>query len=104
MLNLKINSHIEILKKMIAGSDVLIDPYRPGVLEKMGLSPEECFKINKKIVICRLTGYGQSGPLVLKAGHDLNYLANAGVLGVFGTKKGVPGFPNNILVKKIILL
>ena len=84
---------------MIAGSDVLIDPYRPGVLEKMGLSPEECFKINKRIVICRLTGYGQTGPLAMKAGHDLNYLANSGVVSTFGTKKSVLGFPNNILVQ-----
>lgn len=104
VLNLKSAHHIEILKKMITGSDVLIDPFRPGVLEKMGLSPEECFKINKRIVICRLTGYGQTGPLALKAGHDLNYLANAGVLGGFGRKGGVPGFPNNILVLFVLIV
>lgn len=99
ILNLKLAKHIVILKKLIAFSDVLIDPYRPGVIEKMGLGPEQCFKINKRIIICRVSGYGQTGPLALKAGHDINYLANSGVLGLFGSRKGVPMFPNNLLVK-----
>lgn len=90
--------HREILKTLVSGCDVLIDPYRPGVLEKMGLGPEDCFKINKRIIICRVTGYGQTGPLALKAGHDINYLSYSGALGTFGKSNQVPGFPNNILV------
>ena len=97
-MNLKLSSHIEILKKMVEKSDVLLDPYRPGVLEKMGIGAEECLRINPKIIICRISGFGQTGPLALRAGHDINYLANSGVQSVLGTKYGVPGFPNNILV------
>ena len=97
-MNLKLASHLAVLRKILENSDVLIDPYRPGVLEKMGLGPEECFKVNRRLIICRISGYGQTGPLVLKAGHDINYLANSGVLGHFGKKEGIPGFPNNILV------
>ena len=98
ILNLKLALHRDILKKLIESSDVLIDPYRPGILEKMGMGPEECFKINKRIIICRVSGYGQTGPLALKAGHDINYLSYSGVLGHFGRKDQAPGFPNNILV------
>lgn len=96
-LNLKESLHKEILKTLITKSDVLIDPYRPGVLEKMGFSPKECFAINPKLIICRISGYGQTGPLVNQAGHDINYLSYSGLLGLFGRKNENPGFPNNIL-------
>lgn len=97
---MKKTNHLAILKKIIEKSDVLIDPYRPGILEKLGIGPEDCFKINKRLIICRITGYGQNGPYSSLAGHDINYLSYSGMLSTFGEKKGLPGFPNNLLVIK----
>lgn len=63
--------------------DVLLEPFRPGVMERLGLGPEELTKLNPKLVYARLTGFGQTdGPLKLRAGHDINYLATSGVLSV----------------------
>jgi crotonobetainyl-CoA:carnitine CoA-transferase CaiB-like acyl-CoA transferase len=61
---------------------VLLDPYRPGVLEKAGLGPGDVMRGNPKLVYARITGYGQDGPLAMRAGHDLNYLAHCGLLDV----------------------
>ncbi|EYC04327.1 hypothetical protein Y032_0088g2145 [Ancylostoma ceylanicum] len=68
------------LRQLCRDSDVLLDPYRPGVLEKMGLDPVELLEENKGLVVCRLTGYGQTGPLAQEAGHDINYVAITGLL------------------------
>jgi alpha-methylacyl-CoA racemase len=95
---LKKPSHIDIFKTILKDVDVLIDPYRPGVLEKLGIGPKECHEINKKLIINRITGYGQEGTLKDRAGHDLNYLAYSGMLSTFGRKNEVPTFPNNLLV------
>jgi alpha-methylacyl-CoA racemase len=61
-------------------SDVVIDPYRPGVLEKLGLGPDFLFKVNKKAVLLRVSGYGQSGPMSQRPGHDLNYISSSGIV------------------------
>ncbi|VDM67596.1 unnamed protein product [Strongylus vulgaris] len=68
------------LKQLCKESDVLLDPYRPGVLEKMGLDPLDLLEENKGLVVCRLTGYGQTGPLAHEAGHDINYVAITGLM------------------------
>jgi alpha-methylacyl-CoA racemase len=65
---------------LIQRSDVLIDPFRPGTLEKLGLGPDECLKRNPKLVYARLTGYRRTGPYAKLAGHDINYAALSGVL------------------------
>ena len=68
------------IEELIANSDIIIDPFRPGVLEKLNLGPEFIFKINKKVILLRVSGYGQSGPMSLKPGHDLNYISTSGIV------------------------
>ena len=81
-VSLKHPSGVEVVHKLCCQADVLIEPYRPGVMEKLGLGPDTLFKDNPRLVYARLTGFGQSGPLARRAGHDINYLATAGVLSV----------------------
>jgi len=79
-LDLKCPEGVEAAKKLIASADGLVEGYRPGVMEKLGLGPDLCAEINPKLVYGRLTGWGQAGPLAKSAGHDLNYVALSGVL------------------------
>nr|CAG8606308.1 10016_t:CDS:2 [Entrophospora candida] len=88
---------IEIFKKLIRNSDVLIEPFRPGIMEKLGLGPDELFEINGKLIYARLTGFGQEGKYSKMAGHDINYLAVSGVLSLLGRKGENPMFPLNLL-------
>ncbi|XP_022701959.1 alpha-methylacyl-CoA racemase-like isoform X2 [Varroa jacobsoni] len=96
-IDLKQQRGRELLKKLADRSDVLIDPYRPGVLEGMGLGPIELFKTNPGLVVARITGYGQDGPLSKVAGHDINYVATSGVLSMLGKSKAPPFPPVNLL-------
>jgi alpha-methylacyl-CoA racemase len=99
-LDLKSKQGIEVLKRMCKNADVLIDPYRPGVLEKLGLDPNMLIeKINPRLIVARVTGWGQTGPLAQAAGHDQNYLSITGILSLF-TRNGThdrPIPPINIL-------
>ena len=74
-----------MVKDLCAKADVLIEPYRPGVMEKLGLGPNTLMGSNPQLIYARLTGFGQSGPLAWRAGHDINYLAISGVLSVSTT-------------------
>ena len=85
------------LIELISKADALIEGYRPGVMEKLGLGPDECFAKNPKLVYGRITGWGQDGPLAQAAGHDLNYLAITGALHSMGTKESIPPIPLNLL-------
>lgn len=91
-LNLKEEQGIEVAKKLIASADILIEGFRPGVMERLGLGPEECNAINPRLVYGRMTGWGQQGPLSHSAGHDINYLAVTGALHAIG-KRGEPPIP-----------
>jgi alpha-methylacyl-CoA racemase len=71
-INMKSEEGIACAKKLISSADALIEGYRPGVMEKLGLGPDECLKINPKLVYGRMTGWGQTGPLAQTAGHDIN--------------------------------
>lgn len=71
-----------MVQDLCARADVLIEPYRPGVMEKLGLGPEQLMSSNPRLIYARLTGFGQSGSLAWRAGHDINYLAISGVLSV----------------------
>lgn len=77
-LDLKSAKGASILKRLTQSSDVIIEPFRKGVMEKLGLGPDTLMKENKKLIYARLTGYGQTGPLAMKAGHDINYAAISG--------------------------
>lgn len=87
----------KILQKLIAGSDVLLEPYRPGVMESLGLGPDEVLKINPRLIFARLTGWGQTGSHARMAGHDINYIAASGVLSMIRRKGEKPLQPGNML-------
>lgn len=97
-LNLKEPKAIEIMKKLCQNSDVLIEPYRPGVMEKLGLGPEVLLRENPKLIYARLTGFGGDGRGVYapRAGHDINYIAVSGLLSMFGRKGEKPLAPVNL--------
>lgn len=80
VVDLKDPTAAAMLEPMIAEADVLIEQFRPGVMERLGLGYERARSLNKRLVYCSITGYGQTGPLATKAGHDLNYLVDAGLL------------------------
>ncbi len=83
--------------KMVAQCDLLIEGFRPGVMERLGLGPEECFARNEKLIFGRMTGWGQSGPLSQAAGHDINYIALAGALHAMGDADRAPTPPLNLV-------
>ena len=91
-VNLKSEAGVEVARKLIAQADVLIEGFRPGVMEKLGLGPEECLTLNPRLIYGRMTGWGQDGPLAHTAGHDLNYLSITGALHAMG-RKGEPPVP-----------
>ncbi|MEV7176028.1 CaiB/BaiF CoA-transferase family protein [Kitasatospora sp. NPDC093679] len=83
---------------LVARADLLIEGYRPGVAERLGVGPARCLARNPALVYGRMTGWGQDGPLADRAGHDIGYIATAGVLGlVAGEPGGPPGVPANLL-------
>ncbi|PPR26420.1 MAG: Acetyl-CoA:oxalate CoA-transferase, partial [Alphaproteobacteria bacterium MarineAlpha10_Bin3] len=95
-VDLKHKDGIAAVLRLVAGADAIIDPFRPGVTERLGLGPDDCSTINKRIVYGRMTGWGQDGPLSQAAGHDLNYLALTGVLDAIGPKE-TPVPPLNVV-------
>lgn len=95
-LDLKDSSSLAIVRKLIEQADVLIEGFRPGVMEKLGLAPDS-FPANAKLVYGRMTGWGQSGPLAQAAGHDINYIAISGALDAIGMAGGPPVIPLNLL-------
>lgn len=92
-LNLKTEEGREIFEKMAEKADVILESFRPGVMERLGISYEEISKINEGIVYCSLTGYGQTGPYRNLPGHDMNYIGYSGVLGLIGQRDGKPVVP-----------
>ncbi len=96
-LDLKSASAREAALELIAHCDALIEGMRPGVMERLGLGPEAAFRKNQKLVYGRMTGWGQDGPLAPRAGHDINYIALAGVLHAFGRKGAAPVPPLNLV-------
>jgi alpha-methylacyl-CoA racemase len=96
-VNLKAKEGIAVLRQMIQHYDVLLEPYRPGVMEKLGLGPDEAMGLNTKLIYARLTGWGQSGPYASMAGHDINYIALSGALSLFRRKGEKPLPPCNLL-------
>jgi alpha-methylacyl-CoA racemase len=97
VLNLKEPEGIETLLRMVENADVIIDPYRPGVCEKLGIGPNVCLERNPKLVFARMTGWGQDGPLAHAAGHDINYISITGALYATGRKGQKPVPPLNLV-------
>jgi alpha-methylacyl-CoA racemase len=97
VLDLKDPEGIESARALIDEADVLIDPYRPGVAERLGLAPDACLERNPRLVYVRMTGWGQEGPLAGASGHDLNYIALAGALHPMGRPGAPPTPPLNLI-------
>ena len=83
--------------KLVAGADAAIEGFRPGVMERLGLGPEDCLKVNPKLVYGRMTGWGQNGPLSSASGHDINYISVSGALHTIGRKNEKPVPPLNLI-------
>ncbi|GGE01416.1 alpha-methylacyl-CoA racemase [Tsuneonella deserti] len=96
-LDLKSAEGVALARKLAASADGIIEGFRPGVMERLGLGPEELLKDNPKLVYGRMTGWGQTGPYAPYAGHDINYIALAGALAHFGRAGGKPTPPINMV-------
>ncbi|MCP3853951.1 MAG: CoA transferase [Actinomycetia bacterium] len=96
-VDLKSPDGVEAVMKLVESADALIEGFRPGVTERMGLGPEDCLARNPKLVYGRMTGWGQDGPYAQAAGHDINYIALAGALEPIGRRGGGPMPPLNLV-------
>ncbi|MCV7399526.1 CoA transferase [Mycobacterium fragae] len=95
--DLKSEKGRDLLLKLVAKADVLIEGYRPGVTERLGLGPEDCARVNDRLIYARMTGWGQSGPRSQQAGHDINYISLNGVLHSIGRAGERPVPPLNLV-------
>ena len=93
-LDLKQPAGVEIFLRLAHTADVIVESFRPGVVDKLGVGYAAVAAINPRVVYCAITGYGQDGPWRNRAGHDINYIATAGVLDQIGTAGGAPAIPN----------
>ncbi len=96
-VDLKNPQGVDTVKKLIDQADVVIEGFRPGVMERLGLGPEECLGRNPRLIFGRMTGWGQHGPLALAAGHDINYISIGGALGAMGHPDRPPSPPLNLV-------
>jgi alpha-methylacyl-CoA racemase len=96
-IDLKKPGAVEVAMRILDGCDVLLEGFRPGVMERNSLGPDDVLARNPRIVYARLTGWGQEGPLSARAGHDINYIAVSGVLSAIGRKGEPPVPPVNII-------
>src|SRR4051812_43321626 len=96
-LDLKNPDDIERLLSLVEKADVLLEPFRPGVAERLGVGPDVCLERNPRLVYARMTGWGQDGPWASMAGHDIGYIAITGALHAIGRAGGAPQPPINLL-------
>jgi len=96
-VDLKSAAGVAAVKALIRRADVLVEGFRPGVTERLGLGPDVCFAINPRLVYGRVTGWGQDGPLAGAAGHDIDYIALTGTLHSIGSRNGPPIPPSNLV-------
>jgi alpha-methylacyl-CoA racemase len=96
-VDLKNPDGVETVMRLVDKADALIEGFRPGVAERLGVGPDACLERNPKLVFGRMTGWGQDGPYAMAAGHDINYIALAGALAHFGREGGKPTPPINIV-------
>lgn len=92
-LNLKSPAGLDVFLKMAARADVIVEGFRPGTADRLGIGYQAVKAVNPRIIYCSISGYGQDGPDRDRAGHDLNYIARAGILGLCGRPDGLPAIP-----------
>jgi alpha-methylacyl-CoA racemase len=97
VLDLKNPAAIEVVLRLVERSDVLLEGFRPGVAERLGVGPDVCTRRNSRLIYARITGWGQEGPLARAAGHDINYIAMTGLLHQIGDRHGKPVPPLNVI-------
>jgi alpha-methylacyl-CoA racemase len=97
VIGLKSPAGVELILRLIDEADALLDPYRPGTAERLGIGPEVCAARNPRLVYARMTGWGQDGPLAPNAGHDINYIALGGALAHIGRHGEAPVPPLNLV-------
>ena len=97
VVNLKTEGGVRVVRKLVERADVLVEGFRPGVMERIGLGPLDLHEVNSGLVYGRMTGWGQDGPLAARAGHDINYIAAAGALHPLGRAGERPHAPINLL-------
>src|SRR4051812_20917799 len=96
-VDLKQPEGVDAVLRLVESSDVLVEGFRPGVAERLGVGPDVCLERNPRLVYGRMTGWGQDGPLAQAAGHDLNYISVAGALYGMGQDPSRPHFPANLV-------
>jgi len=96
-VDLKSPEGVKLVKRLLGRADALIEGFRPGVMERLGLGPDECLELNPRLVYGRMTGWGQDGPLAQAPGHDINYIALTGALDAIGQAGGPPVVPLNLV-------
>ncbi|RNL82854.1 CaiB/BaiF CoA transferase family protein [Halostreptopolyspora alba] len=96
-VDLKSVEGLRTARDLVSAADVLLEGFRPGVMERLGLGPQECLELNPRLVFARVTGWGQEGPLSHRAGHDMNYISLNGALHSFGREGEAPVPPVNVV-------
>lgn len=96
-IDLKSEAGMAEVRQRISQADILVEGFRPGVMERLGLGPEACFSLKPSLVYGRMTGWGQSGPMSGMAGHDINYIAITGALDAIGEAGRKPSIPSNLV-------
>jgi alpha-methylacyl-CoA racemase len=97
VVDLDVKSQRQTLLDLVAKADVLLDCFRPGTCERLGIGPDDCAAVNPRLIYARITGWGQDGPLALTAGHDINYLSQTGALNAIGYRDRPPLPPLNLV-------
>lgn len=97
IVDLDVKTEPQTLLNLIAKADVLLDCFRPGTCERLGIGPDDCAAVNSRLIFARITGWGQDGPLATMAGHDINYLAQTGALSALGYRDRPPMPPLNLV-------
>ncbi len=97
IVDLDVKTHPGALLELAGKADVLLDCFRPGTCERLGIGPDDCAAVNPRLIFARITGWGQDGPLAPTAGHDINYLSQTGALSAFGYRDRPPTPPLNLV-------
>lgn len=97
VVDMDVKNQPQLLLDLAAKADVLLDPFRPGTCERLGIGPADCAAVNPRLIFARITGWGQDGPLAKTAGHDINYLSQTGALSAIGYRDRPPLPPLNLI-------